>query len=892
MKFRQKLHRQIVTAWQSYYIPYQHLKASLKIATRNGHTPLADFYIRFLQAIESNVLFALQCNPTLRDGDDQLRPQPSNNALMDDFASIRFAYLQEAMMKLLSFYRVNYEAISRIQDKLTRSGHPYSPEVENIQIEIRRLGEEYLKTYNKCAEQFDKVRASSGAFKNANFDIKAHTRRLDRRFEMDEPIYDELEKLFIVYNKKEVTLLHIGATYGMINLCTHVLSRGDSVERLILSKDKMGFTPLHVSVASGHIEVTQLFLSTLGPNTALIPDDLLHIALRNQNDDMIRLLISRKVGFEFRSSSGESCLYLASQLGRGDYLNLLLAISDAQLIDSAESTCQWTPLIIACIEGHVSVVELLLNAGADITQFDFLGWTAQEHATFRGHLPVAELLQTSKAMLVAHNPLPKSDLGCWNSWKRSLLQFDCSMAHVVLNLGELQNKTLSKSSTLNLFEMSEHGLVLGISTTACSVPVERMLPLLDDPVDDTLVFQVNDPEEVSIVFDIYKKGTERGGHNTLIGTGIANLYAQKNCLGARHSTLLREQTIPILRRDTLRQLGTITFSFLVVKPYSQLQNRSHSATNIQDSNSVQLVGHRGLGQNSSKRFLQLGENTIESFLAAATQGASFVEFMHANSIQTPTGNPPSIIRDSLKPKNASNVTSSRMRSKSVTTVHENGAEEVIKRMKYTVDYSNKGFKPNMRGEFVQDTFATLRHALCKVPEEIAFDIEIKYPRIHEALEAGIAPLTIEINLFVDTILDVLTRFGRNRRIIFSSFTPEICILLAIKQTVYPIFFISNAGKRPVSDKEKRAGSLQAAVRFAKQWDLSGIVVAADSLVMCPRLIGFIKAQGLMCGSYNGLNDEPANVELQVKSGIDLIVADRVRLIAQTLKRMDVQSGRF
>lgn len=205
-------------------------------------------------------------------------------------------------------------------------------------------------------------------------------------------------------------------------------------------------------------------------------------------------------------------------------------------------------------------------------------------------------------------------------------------------------------------------------------------------------------------------------------------------------------------------------------------------------------------------------------------------------------------------------------------------------MKYTVDYIGKGFKPNTRGDFIQDVFATLEDVLCNVPEDIGFDMEISkfgppvgtrlsltiadYPRIHEALEAGIAPISIDINIFVDTILDVIARCGGDRNVMLSSFTPEICILLAIKQKSYPVLFITNAGKRPLSDKEKRAGSLQVAMRFAKQWGLAGIVVAADSLVMCPRLIGFIKSQGLICGSYNGLNNEPVNVGVCTSSTVD------------------------
>ena len=84
-----------------------------------------------------------------------------------------------------------------------------------------------------------------------------------------------------------------------------------------------------------------------------------------------------------------------------------------------------------------------------------------------------------------------------------------------------------------------------------------------------------------------------------------------------------------------------------------------------------------------------------------------------------------------------------------------------------------------------------------------------------------------------------------------------------------MLFITNAGKPPLSDQEKPAGSLQNAARFAKQWGLAGIVVAADSLVMCPRLIDVVRSQGLVCGSYNGLNNEPANVEVCLSSRLIL-----------------------
>lgn len=113
------------------------------------------------------------------------------------------------------------------------------------------------------------------------------------------------------------------------------------------------------------------------------------------------------------------------------------------------------------------------------------------------------------------------------------------------------------------------------------------------------------------------------------------------------------------------------------------------------------------------------------------------------------------------------------------------------------------------------------------------------------------------------MLNELHRYGGERKIILSSFTPEICILLAVKQKAYPVFFITNAGKVPISDMEVRATSLQVAVQFALRWNLAGVVFACEALLLCPRLVGFVKARGLVCATYGGLNNEPEMVTVRL-----------------------------
>ena len=153
-------------------------------------------------------------------------------------------------------------------------------------------------------------------------------------------------------------------------------------------------------------------------------------------------------------------------------------------------------------------------------------------------------------------------------------------------------------------------------------------------------------------------------------------------------------------------------------------------------------------------YLQLGENTVQSFLSAARLGASFVEFdvqvtrdlkavafhdfslsetgtdvpvhdltldqfLHASNLQSPHGNPLSVLGTVH-----SRAEPGRPRSRSVGRQFEAGAIQIRDRMKHTADFRSKGFKPNTRGDFIQDSFATIKEILVELPPGIGCDIEI------------------------------------------------------------------------------------------------------------------------------------------------------------------------
>jgi len=120
--------------------------------------------------------------------------------------------------------------------------------------------------------------------------------------------------------------------------------------------------------------------------------------------------------------------------------------------------------------------------------------------------------------------------------------------------------------------------------------------------------------------------------------------------------------------------------------------------------------------------------------------------------------------------------------------------------------------------------------------------------------------TIEANFFVDTILDCIFTYASDRPIMLCSFSPEICILLALKQARYPIIFGNDSGNFPTGDV--RASNVQEAVRFAQRWNIDGLALGCEPLVMAPKLIGVIKNRSLVCLSYGDLNDDPENAKVR------------------------------
>ncbi|KXS98198.1 hypothetical protein AC578_287 [Pseudocercospora eumusae] len=759
--------------------------------------------------------------------------------------------------------------------------------------------------------------------------------------------------------------LHYAAQYGLVFATDMLMKHMQQWNLFDVSggidaaewQDDEGYAPLHLAVIGGHYRTCKALLlvddwhnfkdARLTNKHAEKSGLSLELATKSNYHKIVKLLVDVGVDVNFRDENGETALHIAARFGYEDCARALLDAKEGEQcinVEIGEKAYNWTPLFIACVNGHMNIVKLLIAAGAQINKLDSSLWTPQEHAALRGHIDIAKYLAQFTPPPSIH-PSPELQAQLSGSPPKSSSLEDRrsngvqreevqrmripepvkSFGHrylsdesmVLVSLGTLdENKDLKPISLEDIAITDAHATQLDTALSlvvtaqgATGEPNVIDLPIQEEISTTPITFMCKDPSKVKLLFDLVP--TYSGSTDKRIARAVALLSSIKTGVGNKRTTLQTDLSVPLLAGPNFDVIGTINFNFLIITPFEHPNLSISEEKTYWTKSSTRVIGHRGLGKNmSTKTSLQLGENTIQSFITAANLGASYVEFdvqmtkdhvpvIYHDFTVSETGADVPVhtltleqflaLSDTPKPSRPNSPPTTNRRSE--RAIHDRRLQRSYSvgapfedtkrdRLKHTRDFKIKGFKGNTRGDVIQSQFTTLEQMFDSLPEDVGFNIEMKYPMLFELVEEEMDTYAIELNLFVDTVLAMVYDRRKKRNIVFSSFHPDICLMLTFKQPSIPVLFLTDAGVSPVGDI--RASSLQEAVRFASRWNLLGIVSAAEPFVLCPRLINVVQSSELICVSYGTLNNDPHNSNLQAQAGIDAVIVDSVARIRKGL----------
>ena len=441
--------------------------------------------------------------------------------------------------------------------------------------------------------------------------------------------------------------LHYAAQYGFVVVCKSIMSRMQSWGQFEISdgidapfwQDLEGWTPLHLSVTGGHPITTRTLLEAEDWKGAEDGNadvrkhvskfgEVLALATKSNFIVIVQLLVEAGVNIDYQDAQGETALHIAARLGLSGCAEALLSGSGDKRANTEvpENTFGWTPLLVACVDGHLSIVELLISAGADLERADDSGWTAKEHAALRGHMDITRRLAgitaapyLSESRIAAkaasatksHSLADRKSNGNPNNSTSATLRttepiktfghrYLTNESMILVSLGTMDvRKTIDavKLDRIPLADAHSTQLDTALSVVVSAIGANGEPSIIDLPVQDSvntepIVFTAVDATKVKLLFDIVP--TFAGSKDQIIGRGVALLSSIKQNIGSKRINLQGDVTVPVMTAQTLEVIGSVHFNFLIITPFTHSNmSITKSQTYWKSMSSTMVIGHRG-----------------------------------------------------------------------------------------------------------------------------------------------------------------------------------------------------------------------------------------------------------------------------------------------------------
>ncbi|KAM8708069.1 hypothetical protein ACLKA7_015097 [Drosophila subpalustris] len=299
--------------------------------------------------------------------------------------------------------------------------------------------------------------------------------------------------------------------------------------------------------------------------------------------------------------------------------------------------------------------------------------------------------------------------------------------------------------------------------------------------------------------------------------------------------------LPIQRQVGQQVIGQLTLPYLVVRPMPNAvaMNLCASFQRYWPNNWPTLdVGSRGLGASYHQTSTSLVENTIESFLAVVKAKGDMVQL----DVQLTRDHVPIVWRG------FGFYTTSRATTQPIVDRFDL-RYVLIRQLSYAELKASRVFilthswslqeytHLNVRNASqMQRLFPRLTEVYDALPRSLGLIVEVKWPQL---MAAGVleSTQTHSKNVYVDRIIESTARHGCGRPLILSSFDADICTMMRLKQTAFPVVLMTT-GRTDIWDAymDLRTQSFLQAINFAESAEILGTAPHVQNFEHNPQLV--------------------------------------------------------
>ncbi|XP_050808078.1 glycerophosphocholine phosphodiesterase GPCPD1 isoform X3 [Gopherus flavomarginatus] len=391
--------------------------------------------------------------------------------------------------------------------------------------------------------------------------------------------------------------------------------------------------------------------------------------------------------------------------------------------------------------------------------------------------------------------------------------------------------------------------------------------------------QTMEPDNLELVFDFFEEdlservlqGDELPGH---VGTAclLSSMIAE---LGKSAGIL----TLPIMSRSSRKTIGKVRVDYIIIKPISgYICDMQASYAKYWRPRTTLDVGHRGAGNSTTTtKLAKVQENTVASLRNAASHGAAFVEFdVHLSKDHVPVVYHDLTCCMAMKKK----CDAEPLELFEIPVKELSYDQLQLLKLAHVTALKLKDHNASFKGEespaSENQPFPSLQTVLESLPEDVGFNIEIKWIcQQRDGKWDGNLSTYFDMNLFLDIILKTVLENAGRRRIIFSSFDADICTMIRQKQNKYPVLFLTQ-GKSDIYPElmDLRSRTTPIAMSFAQFENLLGINVHTEDLLRNPSYIQEAKSKGLVIFCWGDDTNDPENRKKLREYGINGLIYDR------------------